>query len=43
MVECFKRGLMCQVSRNMEDGSTEGDLNCISLLDQEVSQEKLLV
>ena len=43
MVEFFKRGLICHVSRNMEDGGTKGDFDCLNLLDQEVSQEKLFL
>jgi hypothetical protein len=37
-VECFKWGLISIPSRNMEDGSAEGDLNCVSLLAQEVKR-----
>ena len=39
-LECFKWGLMGQSSRNMEDGDTEGHMNCLCLLAQKVSVEK---
>ena len=38
-VECFKQCLMGHSSRNREDSSAEGDLNCGGLA-QEVSEEK---
>ena len=37
-MECFKWGLG-QAIRNMEDGGTEGHLNCLCLLAQKVSVE----
>jgi hypothetical protein len=39
-MECFKWSLMSHPSRNLEDHSAEGDLNCVGLLAQEVSMEK---
>ena len=38
-MECYKCGLVGPLSRNMEDNSTEGYLNCSSLA-LEVSMEK---
>ena len=38
-MECFKWGLIGHPSRNMEDSSSAGELNC-EVLAQAVSEEK---